>query len=75
MEEEEFNITDSDSESASSFLQIVSKLQLMLHNNSKPEPELDWIDLVLLDNQSILDFICNNRFTSEVNKYKTKLRL
>ena len=38
MEEEEFNITDSDSESASSFLQIVSKLQLMLHNNSKPEP-------------------------------------
>ena len=35
MEEEDYNITNSGSESASLFLQMVSKLHLMLQNSSK----------------------------------------
>ena len=37
MEEEDSDITESDSESASSFLKIESKFQLMLQKNSNTE--------------------------------------
>ena len=75
MEEEDSGITDLDSESASSFLQMGPKLHLMLQNNYKPEPELDQRNVILLENQSTLYFICNKRFTSEVNKLKNKLKV
>ena len=32
-------------------------------------------NVILLDNQSTLDFICNKIFTSEVNKYNTKTKV
>ena len=52
-----------------------SKLQIMLHNNSRPGPELNFRNVILLENQSTPYFICNKRFTSEVNKSKTKLKV
>ena len=75
MEEEDYNITNSDSESVSLFLQMESKIQPMLDNNYKPEQELDLRNVILLDHQSTLDLIFNNRFTSEVKKSNTKLKV
>ena len=57
MEEGDSNITDSYRESASSLLQMGSKLRLVLHNNSKPEQELYLKNLVLQDNQYTFYFI------------------
>ena len=54
---------------------MVSKLKKMLHNNSKHDPEFDLRNVILLYNQSTLDLICNNRFTSDVNKSKTKFKV
>ena len=47
----------------------------MLHNNSKPESELDLSNVILLYNQFTLDLVCNNIFTSELNKTNTKLQV
>ena len=52
-----------------------SKLLLMLNNKYKTEPELYLRNVILMDNQSILDLICNKRFTSEVNKFNIKLKV
>ena len=62
IEEEDSDITNSYSESASFSLQMGSKVQLMLNNDSKPGPELDFINVTLLENHSTLYLICNKIF-------------
>ena len=64
IEEEDSDITNSYSESASFSLQMGSKVQLMLNNDSKPGPELDFINVILLENHYTLYLICNKIFIS-----------
>ena len=80
------DITGSGDESGSSFLQVskqcfaqgvVSELQkqLALHNKSDSDEKLQLRNLILLDNQSTMDLICNKKFTSNIKKFREKLRV
>ena len=82
-EEEDSDISDSDSESGSEFFQmerdIVSSTgkdimtKIILHNQAKVNDQLDLKNVILLDNQSTLDLICNKKLTSKIKKSDKKI--
>ena len=41
---------------------------IILHNQAKLNDQLDLNNVILLDNQSTLDLICNKNLTSKINK-------
>ena len=77
-EEDNSDIFDSYSESGSAFFQmecnIVSSTEtdiltkIILHNQAKLNDPFDLNNVILLDNQSTLDLICNKKLTSKINK-------
>ena len=56
---------------------VGSELQkhIALHNKSDSNDKLNLRNLMILDNQSTMDLICNKQFTSKINKYREKLRV
>ena len=85
-EDDASKITGSRDESGSSFLQVSEQCftkgvgselqkQLALHNKSDSYDKLQLRNLMLLDNQSTMDLICNKKFTSNIKKSREKLRL
>ena len=73
-EEDDSDISDSDSKFGSAFFQmerdIVSSTgkdimtKIILHNQTKLNDQLNLNFFILLDNQSTLDLICNKNLTS-----------
>ena len=47
--------------------------QIILHNQSKLADKLDLKNVILLDNQSTLDLICNKKLTSKINNSYKKI--
>ena len=80
------DITGSGDKSGRSFLQVSeqyfaqcvgSELQkhLALHNKSDSDDKLQLRNVMLLDNQSTMDLICNKKFTIKINKSRGKFRV
>ena len=42
--------------------------KIILHNQAKLTDQLDLNNVILLDNQSTLDLICNKKLTSKIKK-------
>ena len=82
-EEDDSEISDSDSESGSLFLHmernIVSSTvkdimtKIILHNQAKLNDQLDLKTFILIYNQSTLDLIFNKNLTSKINKSDKKI--
>ena len=82
-EEDDSDISDSDSESGLAFFQIerdiVSSIgkdimtKIILHNQAKLNDQLKLKSDILLDNQSTLDLICNKKLTSQIKKSDKKI--
>ena len=54
-----------------------SELQkhIALQKKSDSDDKLHLRNVMILDNQSTMDLICNKQFTSKINKYREKLRV
>ena len=47
--------------------------KIILHNQAKLNDQLDLKNIILLDNQSRLDLICNKKLTSKIEKSDKKI--
>ena len=47
--------------------------KIILHNQAKLTDQLDLKNVILLDNQSALDLICNKKLTSKIKKSDKKI--
>ena len=75
-EEDDSDISDSDLESVSAFFQMECNIffftrkyittEIILHNQAKLNDKLDLKNVILLDNQSTLDLICNKNLTPKI---------
>ena len=82
-EEDDSDISDSDSESGLAFFQMERDIfsstgkdimtKIILHNQAKLTDQLDLNNVILLDNQSTLDLICNKKLTSKIKKSDKKI--
>ena len=82
-EEDDSDISDSDSESGLAFFQmerdIVSSsgkyimTKIIPHNQAKLNDHLDLKNVILIYNQSTLDLICNKKLTSKIKKSDKKI--
>ena len=88
MEEEDdaSKITGSRDEYGSLFRQVIKQCfaqgvgselqkQLALHNKSDSDEKIQLRNVMLLDNQSTMYLICNNKFTSKIKNSIEKLRV
>ena len=82
-EEDDSDISDSDSESGLAFFQMERDIfsstgkdimtKICLHNQAKLTDQLDLKNVILLDNQSTLDLIYNKKLTSKIKKSDKKI--
>ena len=82
-EEDDSDISDSDSESRSEFFQMEHGIvystgkdimtKIIFHNQSKLNDKLDLKSVILLDNQSTLDIISNKMLTSKIKNSDKKI--
>ena len=56
---------------SSTWKDIMTKI--ILHNQDKLNDQLDLKNVILLDNQSTLDLICNKNLTSKIKKSYKKI--
>ena len=49
--------------------------KIILHNQAKLTDQLDLKNVILLDNQSKLDLICNKKLTSKIKKSDKKINV